>query len=61
MTVRMDADNLLPQTVWLNGANTAVNFASPQNFGKFAATTGYSYSNWYGPNGTFQGVLRLAF
>jgi hypothetical protein len=61
MTVRMDADNLFPQTVWLNGANSTVNFSSPQNFGKFAATTGYSYSNWYGPNGTFQGVLRLAF
>jgi len=61
MTVRMDADNLFPETVWLNGANTTVNFASPQNFGKFAATTGYSYSNWYGPNGTFQGVLRIAF
>ena len=61
MTVRMDADNLLPETHWLNGANSTVNFTSPQLFGKFAATTGYSYSNWYGPNGTFQGVLRLAF
>ena len=25
------------------------------------ATTGYSFSNWYGSNGTLQGVLRIAF
>jgi hypothetical protein len=61
LTVRMDANNLLPETRWLNTANTSVNFTSPQNFGKFPATTGYSYSNWYGQNGTFQGVLRIAF
>jgi hypothetical protein len=61
ITVRMDANNLFPQFRWLYTANTTVNFASPQNFGKFPATTGYSFSNWYGTNGTLQGVLRLAF
>ena len=61
VTVRMDADNLFPETRWLYTANTAVNLTSPQNFGKFPATTGYSFSNWYGTNGTFQGVLRIAF
>ena len=61
VTVRMDANNLLPEARWLNTANTAVNFASPTLFGRFPATTGYSFSNFYGQNGTFQGVLRLAF
>jgi hypothetical protein len=61
LTVRMDASNLLPETRWLDTANSTVNITSPQNFGKFPATTGYSYSNWYGQNGTFQGVLRIAF
>ena len=60
-TVRMDANNLFPETRWLNSANTQVNFTSPRNFGKFPATGGYSFSNWYGPNGTLQGVLRIAF
>ena len=57
----MDADNLFPETVWYNTANTTVNLTSPQNFGKFPATTGYSFSNFYGQNGTLQGVLRIAF
>jgi hypothetical protein len=61
LTVRMDANNLFPERRWLNTANTSVNFASPQNFGKFPATTGYSFSNWYGQNGTLQGVLRISF
>jgi hypothetical protein len=61
LTVRMDASNLFPEFVWLDTANNTVNLTSPQNFGKFPATTGYSYSNWYGQNGTFQGVLRIAF
>jgi len=61
LTVRMDADNLFPETRWLNTANTTVNLTSPQNFGKFPATTGYSFSNFYGQNGTLQGVLRIAF
>jgi Carboxypeptidase regulatory-like domain len=61
LTVRMDANNLFPERRWLNTANTAVNFASPQNFGKFPATTGYSFSNWYGQNGTLQGMLRISF
>jgi hypothetical protein len=30
-------------------------FAYPAQF------TGYSFSNWYGSNGTLQGVLRIAF
>jgi len=61
VTVRMDANNLFPEARWLNSANTAVNLTSPQNFGKFPATTGYSFSNFYGQNGTLQGVLRIAF
>jgi hypothetical protein len=61
LTVRMDASNLFPETTWLDTANSTVNLTSPQNFGKFPATTGYSYSNWYGQNGTLQGVLRIAF
>ena len=61
LTVRMDANNLFPETRWLNTANTVVNLASPQIFGRFPGTTGYSFSNWYGYNGTLQGVLRLAF
>jgi hypothetical protein len=61
LTIRMDANNLFPETRWLNTANTAVNITSPQLFGKFPATTGYSYSNWYAFNGDFQGVLRIAF
>jgi len=61
LTVRMDADNLFPQTRWLNTANNTVNLTSPQLFGKFPATTGYSFSNFYGQNGTLQGVLRIAF
>ena len=36
-----------PETRWLNTANSTVNFSSPQLFGKFPATTGYSYSNFY--------------
>jgi hypothetical protein len=61
LTVRMDADNLFPETRWLNTANNTVNLTSPQLFGKFPATTGYSFSNFYGQNGTLQGVLRIAF
>jgi len=61
LTVRMDADNLFPETRWYNTANNTVNLTSPQNFGKFPATTGYSFSNFYGQNGTLQGVLRIAF
>ena len=61
LTVRMDANNLFPEFVWLYTANNTVNLTSPQNFGKFPATTGYSFSNWYGTNGTLQGVLRIAF
>jgi hypothetical protein len=61
LTARMDADNLFPETRWLNTANNTVNLTSPQLFGKFPATTGYSFSNFYGQNGTLQGVLRIAF
>ncbi|MGA8593783.1 MAG: carboxypeptidase regulatory-like domain-containing protein [Bryobacteraceae bacterium] len=61
LTVRMDANNLFPETRWLDTANTVVNFSSPLLFGKFPPTTGYSFSNWWGANGTLQGVLRLAF
>jgi Carboxypeptidase regulatory-like domain len=61
LTVRMDANNLFPEARWLYTANNTVNLTSPQLFGKFPATTGYSFSNWYGTNGTLQGVLRIAF
>ena len=61
LSVRMDASNLFPQVVWYSNANNAVNFTSPQNFGKIPASTGYSFSNFYGTNGTLQGMLRLAF
>jgi hypothetical protein len=61
LTVRMDANNLFPETRWLNTANSVVNFSSPTLFGKFPATTGYSFSNFYGQNGTLQGSLRIAF
>ena len=61
LTLRMDANNLFPQVRWLNTANNTVNLSSPQLFGKFPATTGYSFSNWYGQNGTLQGALRIAF
>ena len=61
LTGRMGANNLFPEFVWLYKANNTVNLTSPQNFGKFPATTGYSFSNWYGTNGTLQGVLWIAF
>jgi hypothetical protein len=57
----MDVNNLFPQTRWLNTANSTVNLASPQLFGKFPATTGYAFSNFYGQNGTLQGSLRIEF
>jgi hypothetical protein len=61
LTLRMEANNLFPETRFLNTANNVVNFSSPTLFGKFPATTGYSFSNFYGYNGTLQGGLRIAF
>ncbi len=61
LTARMDANNLFPQARFLNTANNTVNFSSPTLFGKFPATTGYSFSNFYGYNGTLQGSLRISF
>ncbi len=61
LTARMDANNMFPERRFLNTANNQVNFSSPQLFGKFPATTGYSFSNFYGYNGTLQGSLRIAF
>ena len=67
LTVRMDALNLFPETRWYNTANTTVNLTTAastpnaQSFGRFPATTGYSFSNFYGQNGTLQGVIRIAF
>ena len=61
LTARMDANNLFPQTRWYNTANNSVNFTSPTLFGRFPATTGYSFSNFYGQNGTLQGSLRISF
>ncbi len=61
VTVRMDANNLFPEVRWLNTASNTVNLTTPQTFGRFPATTGYAFSNWYGQNGTLQGVLRIQF
>jgi hypothetical protein len=61
LTVRMEANNLFPETRFFNTANTVVNFSSPSLFGRFPATTGYSFSNFYGYNGTLQGGIRIAF
>jgi hypothetical protein len=54
-----NAGNGIARTGWVWWPQYSI--TSPQNFGKFPATTGYSFSNWYGTNGTLQGVLRLAF
>jgi hypothetical protein len=61
LTVRMDVNNLLPETRWLQSPNTTVNITSPQTFGKFAPSTGVSTSAWYTPNGHLIGILRLEF
>lgn len=61
ISVRADAHNLLPKTRAFLAPNTVVNITSPQTFGKTAPVTGYSYSNWYTPNGNFQGILRIEF
>ncbi len=61
LQVRMDANNLFPETRWLHTANTTVNFSSPQLFGTFPNAGGYAFSNFYGENGTLQGSLRLTF
>jgi hypothetical protein len=61
MTVRVDLNNLLPETRWLQSPNTTVNITSPQTFGKFAPATGTSFSAWYTPSGHLIGILRLEF
>jgi len=61
LTVRMDVNNLLPGTRWLQSPNTTVNITSPQTFGKFAPATGTSFSAWYTPSGHLIGILRLEF
>ena len=61
ITVRVDTHNLLPKTRAFQSPNTVVNITSPQSFGRFAPTTGYSYSGWYTPNPNLQGVLRIEF
>ena len=53
--------NIFPQSAHSPFYNINANLTSPQNFGKFSVTTGYSFSNWNGTNGTPQGVLRIAF
>jgi hypothetical protein len=60
LTVRMDANNLFPETRAFLAPNTTVNIASPQTFGKFASVS-YGFSNWFTPNGNLVGVLRLEF
>jgi hypothetical protein len=60
LTVRMDANNLFPETRAFLAPNTTVNIISPQTFGKFASVS-YSTSNWFTPNGNLVGVLRLEF
>jgi hypothetical protein len=60
LTVRMDANNLFPETRAFLAPNATVNIASPQTFGKFASVS-YGFSNWFTPNGNLVGVLRLEF
>ena len=61
LTVRMDANNLFPQThAYPTATNNVVNITSPQLFGKVASQA-YSFSNWYTPNGNLVGVLRIEF
>jgi hypothetical protein len=61
LTVRMDANNLFPEThAFGTATNNVVNITSPQLFGKVASQA-YSFSNWYTPNGNLVGVLRLQF
>jgi hypothetical protein len=61
LTARVDLNNLLPQTRAFLAPNSVVNITSPQTFGRFAPATGTSFSNWYTPNGTIIGVLRIQF
>jgi hypothetical protein len=61
ITVRMDANNLFPEThAYGTATNNVVNITSPQLFGRVASQS-YSFSNWYTPNGTLVGVLRIEF
>jgi hypothetical protein len=61
ITVRMDANNLFPEThAYGTATNNVVNITSPQLFGKVASQA-YSFSNWFTPNGNLVGVLRLQF
>ena len=61
ITVRMDANNLFPEThAYSTATNNVVNITSPQLFGKVASQS-YSFSNWYTPNGNLVGVLRIEF
>ncbi len=61
ITVRMDANNLFPEThAYPTATNNVVNITSPQLFGKVASQA-YSFSNWYTPNGNLVGVLRIEF
>jgi hypothetical protein len=62
LTVRMDANNLFPEThaFLCCNVNNTVNLTSPQLFGKTPALS-YSFSNWYTPNGNLVGVLRIEF
>jgi hypothetical protein len=62
LTVRMDANNLFPEThaFLCCNVNNAVNLTSSQLFGKTPALS-YSFSNWYTPNGNLVGVLRIEF
>ena len=60
ITVRIDANNLFPETRAILAPNTVVNLTSPQLFGK-TVSQAYSFSNWFTPNGNLVGVLRLEF
>ncbi|HLJ13322.1 MAG TPA: carboxypeptidase regulatory-like domain-containing protein [Bryobacteraceae bacterium] len=61
LMVRVDLNNLLPETRWLQSPNTTVNITSPQTFGRFAPATGTSFSAFYTPSGHLIGILRLEF
>ena len=59
LTVRMDADNLFPETYTL-APNSGANITSPSLFGKTASAS-YGFSGFDSPNGTLVGSLRLEF
>lgn len=60
LEVRLDTDMLFPEFHQMSAFNTAANITSPSLFGK-TASQGYDFSVYGSRNGTYIGVLRLAF